>query len=126
MDLFPTLSELTGVPEEPAPAPDGRSLVPWCMDPDYREERKLVWHYPHYHGSGWRPGSAIRSGPWKLVEFYEDGKIELYDLSLDPGEGTNLRERFPELADSLKRELHCILDEMGASYPERFAGTELE
>jgi len=76
--------------------------------------------------STWRPGSALRRGQWKVVEFYEDRKLELYDLSTDPGERTNLRESYPALADSLQRELHHGLDEMGAAYPLRKYKTELK
>jgi arylsulfatase A-like enzyme len=124
MDFFPTLTELAGLEKAAGPLRDGRSLVPFMNNPDLREDRKLVWHYPHYHGSSWRPGSALRSGSWKLVEFYEDGKLELYDLSTDMGEKINLRETFPELADSLRHEMFRLLDEMGSVYPERKQGTE--
>lgn len=126
MDFLPTLKELAGIQADAGSVMDGQSLVPWCTDPDYREERTLVWHFPHYHGSTWRPGSALRRGQWKVVEFYEDRKLELYDLSTDPGERTNLRESYPALADSLQRELHHGLDEMGAAYPLRKYKTELK
>lgn len=124
MDFLPTLKELAGIQEEPGPTLDGQSLVPWCMDPDYEEERSLVWHYPHYHGSTWRPGSAIRHKQWKLVEFYEDQSLELYDLSTDIAESNNLREAYPALVDSLRKEMHRELNEMGASYPVRKRSTE--
>jgi len=47
-----------------------------------REERALWWHFPHYHASSWRPGSALRRGPWKLVQHYESGRVELSSTSL--------------------------------------------
>jgi len=119
MDLFPSLRELAGIEKANDSAIDGRSLVPYCREPDLEEKRTLVWHYPHYHGSSWRPGSALRSGQWKLIEFYESQEVELYNLSVDMAESKNLRDMHPGLADSLKQEMHLILDEMGAAYPER-------
>jgi arylsulfatase A-like enzyme len=53
---------------------------------------ELFWHFPHYHGSGWKPGSALRKGDWKLVVHYEENKTELFNLAEDPGETTNLSE----------------------------------
>ena len=117
MDFYPTLLELADVGLPVNSKLDGRSLVPFLMNPDSSIERTLVWHYPHYHGSTWRPGSALRSGPWKLVEFYEDQRVELFDLNRDLSESTNLSEELPGLADSLKTEMHRLLDEMGANYP---------
>ncbi len=116
-DLFSTLLELADIECPEGLKSDGISLLPFLENPDALEERSLVWHYPHYHGSTWSPGSAIRLGSWKLVEFYEDGHVELYDLEKDLSESKNLSSALPELADSLKREMHRLLDEMGAAYP---------
>jgi len=119
MDLYPTLTELAGVEDQRDRLLDGQSLVPYCQNPEKVDNRVLVWHYPHYHGSNWRPGSAIRHKQWKLVEFYETQSVELYDLSVDLPEQNNLSETYPELADSLYHQLHQRLDELGADYPER-------
>lgn len=78
-------------------------------------ERDLIWHYPHYHGSGWAPGSAIRSGKWKLIEFYETGKLELYDLEEDLSESNDLSELLPKKTEMLKELLHAQLDSLRAS-----------
>ena len=117
MDLYPTLKELAGVEDESDGLLDGQSLVPYCKNPDKVDDRVLVWHYPHYHGSSWRPGSAIRNKQWKLVEFYENQSVELYDLSVDLSEQNNLSLAYPELADSLSQQLHKKLDDLGADYP---------
>ena len=119
MDLFPTLMDLAGMEVEPERWLDGRSLVPYCGEPEKVDDRILVWHYPHYHGSTWRPGSALRNNQWKLVEFYEDQTVELYDLSIDLSEQHNLSDAYPGLADSLRHQLHQRLDDMGADYPIR-------
>ena len=55
----------------------------------------LHWHLPHYHHS--TPASAIRKGDWKLIEFFENNTLELYDLKNDPGEQKNVAEALPRL-----------------------------
>jgi arylsulfatase A-like enzyme len=117
MDFYPTLLELAGMGADPDRHVDGSSLVPFLRDPAAPADRTLVWHYPHYHGSDWRPGSAIREGNWKLIEFYETGRHELYDLENDLEEKKDLTGDFPEVADRLKIKLHEVLDGLGANYP---------
>ncbi len=124
MDYFPTLLELAGLELQPKLHVDGKSLMPFLQDPENGEDRVLVWHYPHYHGSAWRPGSAIRNNQWKLVEFYEDLTVELYNLTDDPGEQINLAQKLPEKAESLREKMHFQLREMGAAYPVRKEGIE--
>ena len=87
--------------------------------PDKDYDRTLVWHYPHYHGSTWRPGSAIRHNQWKLIEFYEEETVELYDLSNDIGEQNDLAGKMPEKAENLRKKMHVYIDERGGKYPIR-------
>ena len=96
---------------------DGTSMVPFLEDPEQAVQRTLLWHYPHYHGSDWRPGAAIRDGNWKLIEFFEDQTVELYDLEQDLGERADLTGTYPEVAERLRIRLHKDLDAMGARYP---------
>jgi arylsulfatase A-like enzyme len=110
MDFFPTLLDLAGIPAPRSVKLDGESLLPYLLNPGEARNRTLVWHYPHYHGSTW-------NGRYKLIEFYEDQNVELYDLSADPGETKDLSNELTEIADSLKNEMHVILSEMGAKYP---------
>ncbi|MCK4750555.1 MAG: DUF4976 domain-containing protein, partial [Bacteroidales bacterium] len=118
MDYYPTLLELAGLDLHPELHKDGISLVPFLTEPQRMESRRLVWHYPHYHGSMWRPGSAIRVNQWKLIEFYESSKVELYDLTQDTEERNDLSGLYPARADSLRKQMHQVLDEMGARYPK--------
>jgi arylsulfatase A-like enzyme len=118
MDYYPTLLELAGMPTSPTQHQDGESLVPYLSSPTQHVDRTMVWHYPHYHGSTWRPGSAIRKGNWKLIEFYENEKTELYDLDKDLGEQTDLSTIFPDRAKTMLDEMHKKLDEMGAQFPK--------
>ena len=55
----------------------------------------ILWHFPHYHGSLWKPGSAVRGGDWKLLKFYEENKLELYNLKDDLSEQTDLSQSRP-------------------------------
>jgi arylsulfatase A-like enzyme len=117
MDYYPTLLELAGMATNPGQHVDGESIVPYLEDPNSKSSRMMVWHFPHYHGSAWRPGSAIREGNWKLIEFYEENVVELYDLENDLEEKVDLSESMPEMAAELKARMHAELDEMGAHYP---------
>ncbi|MGQ9592553.1 MAG: HAD-IC family P-type ATPase, partial [Planctomycetota bacterium] len=118
-DLFFTILEIAGV--EPAarggvPA-DGRSLVPILKDPRAKLGREaLFWHYPHYYATT-TPVSAVRSGDWKLLEYYEDGRVELYNLAGDLGETRDLASREPERAASLRAALRAWLRSVGAQMP---------
>nr|WP_222428668.1 sulfatase/phosphatase domain-containing protein [Lutibacter sp. Hel_I_33_5] len=82
------------------------------------KRKEIYWHYPHYHGSGWLPGSAICQGDWKLLEFYVNHTIELYNLKDDISESIDLSEKFPEKAISLKKRLHELQKSMNANTVE--------
>jgi hypothetical protein len=77
----------------------------------------IYWHYPHYHPGGATPYSAIRQGDWKLIEFFEDDRVELYHLRDDPGEQHDLAAQQPERADQLRAKLHAWRTEVGAQLP---------
>jgi len=113
MDWFPTLLELTGTP---TPEVDGRSLVPLLRDPAATLRRDVFWHFPCYIGGG-GPCSAIRSGDWKLIEFFEGGRTELYDLSVDPGELRDLASAEPKRAAELLAKLRAWQTSTGAPRP---------
>src|SRR6185436_14483234 len=104
-DLYPTLLELAGVPVPAGQAIDAVSIVPLLDRKGGLPERPLYWHYPHYSNQGGRPGGAIRVGSFKLVEFFEDSKVELYDLASDPAEQHDLAASQPERAEEMKRKL---------------------
>ncbi len=101
IDIYPTLLELAGIP---APeATDGKSLVPlWTGGSLNRDS--LYWHFPCYIGNG-SPSSAMRKGDYKIIESFESGKVELYDLSKDPEERRDLAIKEPELTASLYNDL---------------------
>lgn len=118
MDYFTTMLSLAGISHE---ANDGMSMIPLLTEqPGTNGKRdELVWHYPHYHGSAWRPGSALRKGKWKLIYYYENETRELFDLEADPSETHNLSGSMPELADQLQKRLFDRLQESGAKFPAK-------
>jgi arylsulfatase A-like enzyme len=120
IDYYPTLLEITGTSGDDRhnASVDGVSLAPVLEDPDVTLDRDaLYWHYPHYHAGGDSPYSAIRAGPWRLIEFYEDDRVELYNLERDLGESTNLAGDMPEKARQLRDQLHAWREQMGAQMP---------
>lgn len=121
IDLFDTILEATarGAKDQPAApggARDGRSLVP-IFNGEKTKERAVFWHYPHYANQGSRPGGAVRRGNWKLIEYYEDGRRELYDLSKDPSESRNLISQNADVAMELAGALDTWRKEVGAKMP---------
>ena len=122
IDFMPTFAEVAGAKVPEAKVVDGVSFVPVLRDSNAAlKERALFWHFPIYlQATGrnkgkefsshdrWfrtRPGSAIRSGNWKLHEYFEDGRLELYDLATDIGETKNLANAKPEVARRLHQQL---------------------
>lgn len=116
-DFYPTILELAGLKSMPKQHVDGLSLVPELRGNKIIRDA-IFWHYPHYHGSTWTPGAAIRMGDWKLVEFYDYEKTELYNLSTDIGEHENLADKEPEKRDKLLSMLRDLQSKTGALFPE--------
>ena len=116
MDFFPTMLDLAGLPLQPKLHVDGRSLLSQLKGND-TGQRTLHWHYPHYHGSSWKPGASIRDGDWKLIEFYHYNNFELYNLVKDPGERTDLAKRNPRKAAELRAKLSAWQKRMKAKMP---------
>lgn len=134
IDIFPTLTGLAGFPgigpersesafgiskrSDPLGAAttiNGESLVPlWNGGTLTRDT--LFWHFPCYVGRG-APSSALRKGDWKLIEFFEDRHIELYNLAKDPSESSDLSGKEPETAKQLYTELQQIQARLGAPIP---------
>ena len=116
MDFFPTMLDLAGLPLQPKRHIDGQSLLPQLRGDD-SGTRTFHWHYPHYHGSAWKPGASIRDGDWKLIEFYHYKNFELYNLAEDPGERQNLAKAKPAKAKRLRAKLAAWQKRMGAKMP---------
>ncbi|WP_227021322.1 sulfatase [Oceaniferula marina] len=126
-DFYPTLLEACGLPALPEQHVDGVSLVPLLKDPAAPLGRKAIyWHYPHWGNQGGIPGSVIRRGDWKLIEFAWGKEPELYNMAEDIGEEKNLAEKHPEKVKQLLEELKQWKSEtkaLPAVANPRFKGT---
>jgi len=113
-DFYPTILEMAGLELKPEQHMDGVSLAPLLTGKGHLSERPLFWHYPHYGNQGGKPGAAVRVGDYKLIEFFDPGIVELYNLAEDMGETKNLAEKMPEKAGELLHLLHSWQNEVGA------------
>ena len=122
VDVYPTLLEIAKAPK-PRQVLDGQSLVPLLRDSEAKLAREAIYqHFPGYLGSGpgkWRttPVSTVQAGDWKLMEFLEDGHLELYNLRDDLGESRNLAGAMPEKAAELRLKLLAWRKEVKAPMP---------
>jgi arylsulfatase A-like enzyme len=105
IDLLPTIADLCGI--ELSHDVDGMSLAPVLRGQGSVERAALYWHYPHYANQGGRPGGAIRAGDWKLIEFYDSGRHELFNLKNDLRESRNLAAAEPERTMQLAAKLEA-------------------
>ncbi|HEX5472517.1 MAG TPA: sulfatase [Lacipirellulaceae bacterium] len=120
MDLVPTILDVTGTPKIAQLGQDGVSLVPLLKQTGKLNRDELFWHYPHYQHyqlGGATPYGAIRKGDYKLIEFFEDMHVELYNLRDDIGEQRNLAGQMPEKVNELRNRLHQWRKEVGAQMP---------
>jgi arylsulfatase A len=118
-DYYPTLLQMAGieVPETQKTDMDGMSWIPLFQANSTFEREAIYWHYPHYHSEGAVPYSAIRLGEWKLIDNLESGEIELYNLTNDIGETTNLADKNPETTTRLMKKLDQWRTSVNAQYP---------
>ena len=113
IDIFPTCLQVAGA--KLPKAVDGVSLVPLLGGRSALKRKALYWHYPHYHHTS--PCSAVRKENFKLIEYFEDGHLELYDLRKDLSEKNNLVRSLPQRAEALRAELQEWRREVGAALP---------
>jgi arylsulfatase A len=116
-DLYPTLVEACGLKVPATHLVDGVSMVPVLKGRTAPNRDALFWHYPHYHPGGATPYSATRLGDWRLVEFFETGKVELFNLKEDIGEKTDLSAKEPEWTAKLHSRLKAWRESVGAQLP---------
>ena len=106
-DFYPSLLEMAGLPARPEQTLDGTSLVPALAGKPF-ERGAIYWHFPHYSNHGMQsPGGAIRLGDYKLLEYFENGSIQLFNLKEDIGEQHDLSREEPERAARLLAMLHA-------------------
>ena len=130
IDYFPTFMEVAGLSVPNNKILDGVSLIPLMEQKNNFSERALFWHFPiylHTYASAkddahdvlfrTRPGSTIIEGKWKLHEYFEDGRLELYNLESDPGERTNVAAQYPQEAAQLHDKLKSWREKTNAPVP---------
>ena len=115
-DFFPTLLELAGLPARPKQHLDGVSFVS-LLKGGSRSRGPIFWHYPHYGNQGGAPGGGVREGDWKLIEWYEGNRVELYNLKDDLGERHNLAAAQPGKVGTLLAKLQAWRADVGAKMP---------
>jgi len=115
-DFYPTFLEMAGLPLRPEQHCDGISILPLLRGKSINREA-IYWHYPHYANQGGTPGSSIRVGDHKLIEFFEDGKLELYNLKEDIEEKIDLSQEDPQTTKRLHRLLKDWRQNVAAKIP---------
>jgi arylsulfatase A-like enzyme len=117
MDLFATLLGAAGLTPAANTTLDGLDLRPLLRNPAGSLPRDaLYFHYPHYYETT-TPVGAVRARDWKLLEYFEDNHVELFNLRDDPSEQTNLAAQQPEKAEALRQQLHAWRQSVGAAMP---------
>ena len=108
-DFYPTLLELAGLPLMPKQHRDGVSFVP-LLRGGKLPHRELFWHYPHYSNQGGGPCSAIRDGDWKLIEWFEGQRLELFNLKRDLSESKGHRRNKSGQSENPSRPAHGVAE----------------
>jgi arylsulfatase A-like enzyme len=116
-DFYPTILEMANLPLIPGQHIDGASIAELLKGKNAIEREAIYWHYPHYGGCGGTPGASVRMGDYKLIEFFEDGRLELYDLKNDLGEERDIAEKNGELAGKMHGMLKNWQIEVQAKFP---------
>ncbi|MDC0937217.1 DUF4976 domain-containing protein [Pirellulales bacterium] len=116
-DVLPTMLDVAGIDSGADRSFDGTSFVSILADSTAAKPRDLYWHYPHYSNQGGGPGSAIRSDNWKLIDWTESDRLELYDLAQDLSETNDLAKEHPEIVERLQAKLATWKHEVGARKP---------
>ncbi len=117
-DFYPTILEMVDLPLLPEQHQDGVSILPLLKGESELEREAIYWHYPHYGNQGGTPGSSIRMGDYKLIEFFEDGSLELYNLREDIAEEENLTDKMPDLTKRMQEKLIAWRESVEAKIPK--------
>ncbi len=118
-DFYPTILDMANLPLRPDQHIDGESLMPLLKQTGPLKREAIFWHYPHYHvdNNEHGPFGAVRKGDYKLLEFYEDMSVELYNLIDDIGETQDLSASMPNKVNELRDLLHAWRKEVDAQMP---------
>ncbi|MHC4426806.1 MAG: sulfatase/phosphatase domain-containing protein, partial [Planctomycetota bacterium] len=118
-DFYPTILGIAGLAPKPEQHRDGVSLVPLLKGSKSGLGRDAIyWHFPLYQARGCTPCSAVRAGDYKLIEYFEDYRVELYNLKDDIGESRDLSKTNPDKAKELREMLHQWRKAVNAQIPK--------
>lgn len=120
-DYYPTILEAAGLPLLPQHHIDGRSFYSALKGNRYKRDA-MFWHYPHYGNQGGEPGASVIDGNYKLIKFFEDCRLELYDIVNDPSESVNIADQEPEQTNAL----HALLCQWQQEVMARFPGVNYD
>lgn len=115
-DFFPTILEIASLKLNLPLPTDGVSFTS-ALRGEKHDRGPMYWHYPHYGNQGNAPTAAVREGDWKLIEWYEDGKLELFNLKEDISEKNDLSKKHPDKVKTLSAKLTNWRKETGAQMP---------
>ena len=116
-DFFPSILEMVGIKSDTGQKKDGVSIAPLVKGENSINREAIYWHFPHYSNHGKQsPGGAIRCGDYKLLEYYENNTIQLFNLADDINEEKDLSVLLPEKALELKNMLHIWQTQVGAKH----------
>ncbi len=116
-DFFPTFLDAAGLDLMPGQHEDGVSLMPLLRGENKLDREAIFWHYPHYSNQGDTPACSVRAGDFKLIEHFEDSRLELFNLREDLGETHNLAAAQPETVERLHGQLVSWREVVGAKVP---------
>jgi len=117
-DFYPTLLDIAGLDPVPEQHTDGVSIGALLRGARDLEREAIYWHYPHYGNQGGTPGASIRMADHKLINFFEDHHVELYNLKEDLAEERNLAEEMPALTRDMEKRLSDWQDRVEAKIPQ--------
>ena len=116
-DFYPSILQMVGIPENPAQHKDGKSFVSALRNESF-ERGPIYWHFPHYSNHGMQsPAGAIRDGDYKLIEYFENGTVQMFNLKEDLGEQNNLATTEPERTSKLLSKLRAWRKKVDAKMP---------
>ena len=114
-DFYPTILEMVGVPLDPQQHADGVSLAGLVRGDGSLDRDAVYWHFPHYSNHGMQsPGGAVRAGDYKLLEYFENNTVQLFNLREDIGEQHDLARTKPHIASRLRKMLHVWRKDVAA------------
>ena len=115
MDFYPTILEMVGLPLQPKQHVDGVSIASLLKGAERLDREAIYWHFPHYSNHGRQsPGGAVRAGDYKLLEYFENHRVQLFNLKEDIGEVNDLSSAAPEKVAELRSMLKAWRNEVSA------------